>query len=87
MCVRSKWYVIAAAGLLAAIVWKSAAQNLPEDKDLSDWIVDKPIKFDELRIELTKQYAGLHYGSEDISIVPKGNSRRVYDHGKGRTFH
>jgi len=71
MRVRSKWCVIAAAGLLAAIAWKSAAQNLPEDKDLPDWIVDKPVKFDELRIELTKQYAVLHYGSEDISIVPK----------------
>ncbi len=49
------------------------AEAIPsiEDEDLPDWINKKPVTFDAERIKLMKEYANMHYGIDDLAIVPK----------------
>jgi len=45
-------------------------QNLKEEK-LPEWIHYKPINYDEKRIALMKEYALMHYGTDNLEIVPR----------------
>jgi N-acetylmuramoyl-L-alanine amidase len=66
--------------LLGACVWAALtlaeAQEAKEEQPsaqevLPEWIHDRPITFGAERIALMKEYALLHYGMDDIHIVPK----------------
>jgi N-acetyl-anhydromuramyl-L-alanine amidase AmpD len=61
--------------IVPAICWVGAVHATPAlNKQAVDFkIIDRPIRFDNERIELTKQYIRKHYGLsvKDIKIVPK----------------
>ncbi|MBW2264375.1 MAG: N-acetylmuramoyl-L-alanine amidase, partial [Deltaproteobacteria bacterium] len=53
-------------------VTKPEPEPEPEpEPGLPEWIVDKPVLFDEEREALSLQYAKDHYGLDDFHIVPR----------------